>query len=143
MNLADLFNVTTLTAAVNKLPAMPGKVGAMGLFDEKGIATTTVTIDEQEGRLILVPNASRNVETRLTGRVAAAQITDMMKVPGSYSSLAGEKAEAAGPHQVRKTRVQLVQGRSAEELVGQELPIEGRTDQAEETLVHQRSPSWR
>lgn len=62
MNLADLFNVTTLTAAVNKLPAMPGKVGAMGLFDEKGIATTTVTIDEQEGRLILVPNASRNVD---------------------------------------------------------------------------------
>ena len=59
------------------------------------------------------------------------------------AGLAGEKAEAAGPHQVLQTRVQLVQGRSAEELVGQELPIEGRTDQAEETLVHQRSPSWR
>ena len=62
MNLANLFNVATLTAAVNKLPAVPGKVGAMGLFQEKGITTTTVVIDQQEGRLILVPNASRNAD---------------------------------------------------------------------------------
>lgn len=62
MNLANLFNVATLTAAVNKLPAVPGKVGAMGLFQETGITTTTVVIDQQEGRLILVPNASRNAD---------------------------------------------------------------------------------
>lgn len=60
MNLEDLFTVTSMTAAVNKLPAMPGKLGAMGIFAEKGIATTTVTIDEREGRLILVPHTSRN-----------------------------------------------------------------------------------
>ncbi|KAF0205500.1 MAG: hypothetical protein FD173_943 [Gallionellaceae bacterium] len=62
MNLANLFEVSTLTAAVNKLPAMPTKAGAMGIFEEKGIATTTVVIDEKEGRLVLVPNASRNDE---------------------------------------------------------------------------------
>jgi len=62
MNLADLFNVATLTAAVNKLPAVPGKVGAMGLFQEKGVATTAVVIDEQEGRLVLVPNTSRTAD---------------------------------------------------------------------------------
>jgi hypothetical protein len=60
MNLDDLFTVTSLTASVNKLPAMPGKLGAMGIFAEKGITTTTVTIDQKDGRLVLVPNTSRN-----------------------------------------------------------------------------------
>lgn len=59
MNLADLFSIANLSAAVNKLPAIPGKVGAMGLFDEKGVTSTTVVIDEYEGRLVLVPNTSR------------------------------------------------------------------------------------
>lgn len=60
MNLQDMFSVANLTAAVNKLPAIPGKVGAMGLFDEKGVTSTSVVIDEHEGRLVLVPNTSRN-----------------------------------------------------------------------------------
>ena len=60
MNLDDMFTVTSLTAAVNKLPAMPGKLGAMGLFAEKGITTTTVTIDQKDCRLVLVPNTSRS-----------------------------------------------------------------------------------
>jgi hypothetical protein len=34
----------------------------MGLFQERGITVTTVIIDEQEGRLILVPNTSRNAD---------------------------------------------------------------------------------
>ncbi len=60
MNLQDMFSVANLTAAVNKLPSIPGKVGAMGLFDEKGVTSTSVVIDEREGRLVLVPNTSRN-----------------------------------------------------------------------------------
>jgi hypothetical protein len=60
MNLQDLFTVANLTAAVNKLPAIPGKVGAMSLFEEKGVTSTSVIIDEREGRLVLVPNTSRN-----------------------------------------------------------------------------------
>lgn len=60
MNLQDMFSVANLTAAVNKLPSIPGKVGAMGLFDEKGVTSTSVIIDEREGRLELVPNTSRN-----------------------------------------------------------------------------------
>lgn len=60
MNLEDMFSVANLTAAVNKLPAVPGKVGAMGLFEEKGVNSTSVLIDEREGRLVLVPNTSRN-----------------------------------------------------------------------------------
>lgn len=60
MNLQDMFSIANLTAAINKLPAIPGKVGAMGLFEEKGVNSTSVVIDEREGRLVLVPNTSRN-----------------------------------------------------------------------------------
>lgn len=60
MNLDNLFTVASLTAAVNKLPVMPGKVGAMNLFKESGINTTSVVVDEQAGRLVLVGNTSRN-----------------------------------------------------------------------------------
>lgn len=62
MNLQDLFTVATLSAAINKLPTIPSKVGAMGLFEEKGVTTTSVVIDEYEGRLVLVPNTSRNAD---------------------------------------------------------------------------------
>lgn len=60
MNLENLFTVASLTAAVNKLPVMPGKVGELGLFEERGINSTTVVIDEMAGRLVLVANTSRN-----------------------------------------------------------------------------------
>jgi len=59
MNLADLFTLTTLTDSINKLPAVPGKAGATGLFVEKGITTTSVLIEEKDGRLSLIPNISR------------------------------------------------------------------------------------
>jgi len=60
MNLADLFRVSTLTDAINKLPPFESKVGASGLFTESGVSTAFVTIDERNGRLVLVPNTSRN-----------------------------------------------------------------------------------
>lgn len=62
MNLADLFSVTTLTASINKLPQFPGKVGELGLFTDKGISTTTVTVDEQQGKLVLIMNHSRDAD---------------------------------------------------------------------------------
>ncbi|MFT0531607.1 major capsid protein [Castellaniella hirudinis] len=55
----ELFTATTLTDAINALPTVPGKAGALGIFEEKGVRTTTVLIEHHEGRLALVPTASR------------------------------------------------------------------------------------
>ena len=60
INLSNLFTLAALSAAINKLPYMPTKVGDLGIFDEKGIPTTYVGIDVRQGRLWLVPNLSRN-----------------------------------------------------------------------------------
>jgi len=62
MNLQDLFTVANLTAAINKLPTVPGKVAALGIFEEKGVTTAHVVIDEYQGRLFLVPNTSRDAD---------------------------------------------------------------------------------
>ncbi|MBD9463916.1 major capsid protein [Pseudomonas sp. Pdm06] len=88
MNLPDLFSVANLTAAINKLPAIPGKVGAMGLFDEKGVTSTAVVIDEREGRLVLVPNTSRNDDPApLEGRKRKRRTFETLHLPVSSSIL--------------------------------------------------------
>lgn len=68
MNINDLFSVTALTASINKLPLMPGLVGAMGLFPEKGVRTTSVSIEERAGKLVLVPNQSRSADPQAMGK---------------------------------------------------------------------------
>lgn len=61
-NVDDLFTVRSLTDAINQLPLVPGKAAALGLFVPKGIATDTPLIDVKQGRLVLVPNQSRDSE---------------------------------------------------------------------------------
>ncbi|TWB15601.1 major capsid protein [Nitrospirillum bahiense] len=53
------FAQTEMTVAVNKRPFVPGKLGQMGLFAEKGITTTSVAIEELSGSLSLVPVTNR------------------------------------------------------------------------------------
>ena len=55
--------------------------------------------------------------------------------------IAREKAEAPCLDEVFEARVQLVEGRGAEELVGREMPVEGDAVEAEEGGIHQSSPS--
>ncbi|MDR1063244.1 MAG: major capsid protein [Azoarcus sp.] len=62
MDIEDLFTVTALTDAVTRLPVAPGQLGATGLFAEKGIRTTSIAIELRNGRLVLIPNVSRNAE---------------------------------------------------------------------------------
>jgi hypothetical protein len=62
MNLQDLFTVTSLTDAINKLPVAPNKAAKTGLFLERGVTTTNVTIENLDGHLRLVQSTSRNAD---------------------------------------------------------------------------------
>ncbi|MGE3333627.1 MAG: major capsid protein [Rhodospirillaceae bacterium] len=55
----DVFGVQTLTAAVNKLPHVPGQIGALGVFETAGVPTTGIVIDEYSGKVVLIPNTKR------------------------------------------------------------------------------------
>lgn len=53
------FSVISLTDAINKVPFVPGRIGQLGLFNETGIVTTSVMIEEREGSLNLIETTSR------------------------------------------------------------------------------------
>ena len=55
----NAFSEVRLTAAVNELPFVPGRIGSMGLFTEEGIDTTTVAIENIKGTLRLVQTTPR------------------------------------------------------------------------------------
>ncbi len=55
----NAFSMVSLTDAINKVPFIPGRVGQLGLFTEKGVATTSVGIEEKNGSLTLIEVSPR------------------------------------------------------------------------------------
>ena len=56
---SDAFKLNGLTASVSKIPFTPGRLGRLGLFEEQGVATTKVWIEQQAGELRLLPTTLR------------------------------------------------------------------------------------
>ncbi|SFD67870.1 Phage major capsid protein E [Thiohalospira halophila DSM 15071] len=56
---SDAFSVRSLTASVNETPAVPGRIGALGLFESDGITTTTAQVEKRKDGLGLVPAGQR------------------------------------------------------------------------------------
>lgn len=55
----DAFSLSSLTAAINDVENVPGRLGQLGYFDEEGITTTTVQIEKDGEVLALVGSAER------------------------------------------------------------------------------------
>lgn len=55
----DAFSVTSLTDAINALKFVPGRIGQMGIFQETGVPTTTIAIEERDGVLSLISPSAR------------------------------------------------------------------------------------
>lgn len=55
----DAFSLSSLTAAINEQPHQPGRLSALGVFEEEGITTTTVQIERDNDSLVLVPAGQR------------------------------------------------------------------------------------
>lgn len=68
----DAFSVISLTDAINKVPYIPGQVMGLGIFEEKGVSTTQVMIEEKNGVLYLVENKPR-------GAAGQKNLTDKRK----------------------------------------------------------------
>lgn len=59
---SDLFRMTSLTAAINQDETPPGRLAALGLFEERGVDTTTVVIEKQGSTLSIVPAKPRGAD---------------------------------------------------------------------------------
>lgn len=55
----DAFSLVSLTNAINEQPYVPGRIGALGLFSEEGINTTSVSVEYDGATLSLVPAGQR------------------------------------------------------------------------------------
>lgn len=56
---ADEFSVENLTASINDAPTVPGRVGALGIFEEDGVQSTSVQIEKDGDMLALVSAKER------------------------------------------------------------------------------------
>lgn len=56
---SDAFSLTSLTAAINKLPYKPGRLGELGVFRERGITTLAAMVEEKQGVLSLIQTSPR------------------------------------------------------------------------------------
>ncbi len=70
MDLTDIFNsdafsTVEMTAAIQELPYVPGRIGSMGLFDKIPITNTFYAIESEAGELRLIPDAPRGVHNRV------------------------------------------------------------------------------
>lgn len=61
---SNAFSLTSLTDAINKVPFVPGRLGQLGIFDESGVSTTSVVIEEREGSLTLIETSARGAPAR-------------------------------------------------------------------------------
>ena len=52
---SDMFNMISLTNAINRLPNMYGRIRELNIFPYKGQPTRKVVVDEKDGVLNLLP----------------------------------------------------------------------------------------
>jgi len=85
----NAFSLTSLTAAINNLKYAPGRLGELGLFEEAGVNTLSVGIEERDGVLSLAeirprgaPGAPVHGEAR-RNLVEAKEIHDVIRYFGS------------------------------------------------------------
>lgn len=55
----DAFTMHSLTAAFNKLPYQPRRLGELRLFHEAGVRTTSIDVESSDGRLTLIQTSPR------------------------------------------------------------------------------------
>lgn len=113
----DAFSMTSLAAAIEKIPFQPSFLGDLGLFADTPSYTDTVFIEERDGVLSLVPTTPRGapLPQRKTEQRTAR--------PFKTSRIAkGDRITAAELQQIRAfgsmTELQMVQNEVARRLSG-------------------------
>lgn len=59
---SDAFSLQAMTAAVEKMPFVPGYLGSLSIFGSEGVATDTVSIERKDMILTPIPTSQRGTE---------------------------------------------------------------------------------
>lgn len=55
----DAFSLVTMTEKVDRIPTVPTFLGSLGIFDERGVDTQTISIEQKAKTLNLIPTSPR------------------------------------------------------------------------------------
>lgn len=124
---SNAFSFTSLTDAILKAPFVPGRIGKLGLFREKGITTTTVTVEEKDGRLTLIQSAPRGaVPTHIGSKKRTARLFQATHLARESNIYADEVqgVRAFGSENATDTVEALVRDRLADLRVAHEVTLE-------------------
>lgn len=78
----DPFRAIERTDSVNKMDFVPGLIGGLGIFEERGITTTSVMIEEKDTLLNLIPTSPRGS----SGDQATREKRRMRAIPAPHLS---------------------------------------------------------
>lgn len=114
---SDAFSMTSLTDAINKRPFQPGRLGQLGLFQAKGIPTTTLYVEEKSGVLSLVQTTARGAAGGSVGtnlRTARPFRVPHLQQNGTVVADEVQNIRAFGQENVVQTIQDLVNERNGE-----------------------------
>jgi hypothetical protein len=58
----DAFSAISLTTAIQRNPFLPSKLGSMNIFEPNPIRTTALSVEERDGKLVLIPFTERGTQ---------------------------------------------------------------------------------
>lgn len=105
----DAFSVVSLTDTINKLKFVPGRIGQLNLFSERGVTTTSVVLEERGGLLNLIgptPRGGPGHTIAKPGRNARAIFVPHFEINDSVMAEEVQNVRAFGS----ETQVETVQG---------------------------------
>lgn len=106
---SDAFGVMSLTDAINKNPFVPGRIGQIIDWQEGGVATTTIAIEEYAGVLSLINPSARGAPGTSVGK--AKRTLRNLTIPHYEINDAVMAEEVQGVRQFgSESAVQTVQG---------------------------------
>lgn len=88
---SNAFELTSLTASINKLPFTPTRIAELGLFEEAGVTTLDVAVEAMNGTLQLLPALPRSAPgTPITRDLRDIRPIRCPHIPASGSIMADE-----------------------------------------------------
>ena len=113
----DAFSLTSLTDAINKRPFQPGRLGQLGIFQGRGITTTTLYVEEKSGVLSLVQTSARGAAGGTVGshmRTARPFRVPHLQQNGTVVADEVQNVRAFGEENVTQTIQELTNERNGE-----------------------------
>jgi len=88
---SDIFEMVSLTAAINDVDYTPNQIGSLGLFESEGVSTTNILIEKDGEKLGLVENKPRGAPGQVIGGDKRKGVTfTTAHLPTTASILADE-----------------------------------------------------